>query len=51
MGGGGEAFREAGYAFPKPLIKIVGRPMLLHLLDNLQLRCCRLALARLRASS
>ena len=42
MGGGGEAFREAGYAFPKPLIKIVGRPMLLHLLDNLQLRCCRL---------
>ena len=38
MGGGGEAFREAGYAFPKPLIKIVGRPMLLHLLDNLQTR-------------
>ena len=38
MGGGGEAFREAGYTFPKPLIKIVGRPMLLHLLDNLQTR-------------
>ena len=28
----------AGYSSPKPLIKIVGRPMLLHLLDNLQLR-------------
>mmetsp|Transcript_36127 Transcript_36127/g.84397 ORF Transcript_36127/g.84397 Transcript_36127/m.84397 type:complete len:805 (-) Transcript_36127:85-2499(-) len=38
MGGRGESFREAGYAFPKPLIKIAGRPMLLHLLDNLQLR-------------
>jgi len=38
MGGGGEAFRDAGYTFPKPLIKIVGRPMLLHLLDNLQTR-------------
>ena len=38
MGGRGEVFREAGYVFPKPLIKIAGRPMLFHMLDNLQLR-------------
>ena len=38
MGGSSEAFREAGYAAPKPMIKIVGRPMLQHLIDNLQLR-------------
>ena len=38
MGGSSQAFAEAGYSSPKPLIKIVGRPMLLHLLDNLQLR-------------
>ena len=38
MGGQSEAFRLAGYSAPKPMIKIVGRPMLLHLLDNLQLR-------------
>lgn len=38
MGGSAEAFREAGYVFPKPLIKIAGRPMLMHLLDNLRLR-------------
>jgi len=38
LGGSGETFREAGYVFPKPLIKIAGRPMLLHLLDNLKLR-------------
>eukprot|EP00965_Chrysotila_dentata_P037436 1245460-Pleurochrysis_carterae.AAC.3 len=38
MGGRGEAFREAGYSLPKPLIRIAGRPMLCHLLDNLKLR-------------
>jgi len=38
MGGGGGAFAEAGYSVPKPLIKIVGRAMLLHLLDSLKLR-------------
>ena len=38
MGGGGGAFAEAGYQVPKPLIKIVGRAMLLHLLDSLKLR-------------
>ena len=38
MGGSDEAFRACGYSAPKPMIKIVGRPMLLHLLDTLQLR-------------
>ena len=38
MGGSGEAFREAGYTAPKPMIKIAGRPMLLHILDQLRLR-------------
>ena len=38
MGGRSDAFRDAGYAFPKPLIKIAGRPMMLHLIDSLQLR-------------
>jgi len=38
MGGEGEAFRAAGYTAPKPMIKIAGRPMLLHLLDQLKLR-------------
>jgi dTDP-glucose pyrophosphorylase len=38
MGGSGEAFRAAGYTQPKPMIKIAGRPLLLHLLDTLRLR-------------
>ena len=38
MGGSGEAFRVAGYTAPKPMIKIAGRPLLLHLLDSLHLR-------------
>ena len=38
MGGSGEAFREAGYTAPKPVIKVAGRPLLLHLLDSLRLR-------------
>ncbi len=39
MGGAfSEAFRAAGYSAPKPMIKIAGRPMLLHLLDQLKLR-------------
>ena len=38
MGGSNEAFRTAGYTAPKPMIKIAGRPMLLHLLDQLRLR-------------
>ena len=38
MGGSNEAFRTAGYTAPKSMIKIAGRPMLLHLLDQLRLR-------------
>ena len=38
MGGSGNAFRAAGYTAPKPMIKIAGRPLLLHLLDSLRLR-------------
>ncbi|CAF4435039.1 unnamed protein product, partial [Adineta steineri] len=35
MGGIGHRFSQQNYRFPKPLIKIVGRPMLFWLLDNL----------------
>lgn len=37
MGGLGSRFSEHGYRFPKPLINIVGRPMLIWLLDNLNI--------------
>lgn len=37
MAGHGTRFVTAGYQQPKPLISILGRPMLIHLLDNLQL--------------
>ncbi|CAF1162552.1 unnamed protein product [Adineta steineri] len=35
MGGIGHRFSKENYRFPKPLINIVGRPMLFWLLDNL----------------
>jgi capsule biosynthesis phosphatase len=35
MGGIGHRFSQENYRFPKPLIKIVGRPMLFWLLDHL----------------
>jgi len=35
MGGVGIRFAKNGYRFPKPLINIVGRPMLFWLIDNL----------------
>ncbi|CAF4216443.1 unnamed protein product, partial [Adineta steineri] len=35
MGGIGHRFSQQNYRFPKPLIKIVGRPILFWLLDNL----------------
>ena len=39
MGGlGRNDFTEAGYTQPKPMIPVVGRPMLFWLLDNLDLR-------------
>lgn len=37
MGGIGSRFQKEGYRFPKPLIKIVGRPMLCWLVENLKL--------------
>ncbi|CAE8582461.1 unnamed protein product [Polarella glacialis] len=37
MGGLGGAFAEAGFRMPKPLVNVVGRPVLLWLLDNLSL--------------
>jgi capsule biosynthesis phosphatase len=37
MGGIGERFARVGYRFPKPLVNIVGRPMIFWLLDNLVL--------------
>jgi len=36
MGGVGSRFQREGYRFPKPLIKIVGRPMLCWLVDRLE---------------
>jgi len=38
MGGIGHRFSKENYRFPKPLIKIVGRPMLFWLLDNLDVK-------------
>lgn len=37
MGGIGSRFAKNGYRHPKPLINIVGRPMILWLIDNLKL--------------
>ncbi|CAK9073303.1 unnamed protein product [Durusdinium trenchii] len=35
MGGSGSEFAEAGFRMPKPLVNIVGRPVLLWVLDHL----------------
>ena len=37
MNGLGNRFRDEGYHLPKPLINVLGKPMLFWLLDNLQL--------------
>ena len=37
MGGIGSRFQKEGYRFPKPLIKIVGRPMLCWLVERLSI--------------
>ncbi|KUJ08724.1 nucleotide-diphospho-sugar transferase [Mollisia scopiformis] len=37
IGGIGSRFSKEGYRYPKPLINIVGRPMILRLIDNLSL--------------
>jgi UDP-N-acetylglucosamine pyrophosphorylase len=38
MGGIGSRFAKSGYRYPKPMINIVGRPMLFWLIDNLKLQ-------------
>ncbi|CAE7511830.1 unnamed protein product [Symbiodinium pilosum] len=38
MGGLGTEFAEAGFRMPKPLVNVVGRPVLLWVLDHLSLR-------------
>lgn len=38
IGGVGSRFAKHGYRYPKPLINIVGRPMLLWLLESLSLQ-------------
>ena len=38
IGGIGSRFAKQGYRYPKPLINIVGRPMLMWLIDNLSLQ-------------
>ena len=38
MGGLGQRFSRSGYRFPKPIVKILGRPMIYWLLDRLSLQ-------------
>jgi NDP-sugar pyrophosphorylase family protein len=38
IGGTGERFKEDGYNSPKPLIKVLGKHMLQHVLDCLNLK-------------
>ena len=33
MSGFGERFRRAGYALPKPLIEVDGKPIIAHIID------------------
>lgn len=35
MAGSSEAFREAGYLYPKPLVEMAGKPILQHLVESL----------------
>lgn len=35
MAGSSEAFREAGYSFPKPLVEIDGKPLVQHVIEHL----------------
>ena len=37
MAGEGKRFKEAGYTFPKPLIEIGNKPMIQHVIENLNL--------------
>jgi dTDP-glucose pyrophosphorylase len=37
MAGAGSRFKEAGYKTPKPFINVAGKPMIVHVLENLNL--------------
>jgi len=36
LGGIGKRFQDEGYTKPKPLINVIGKPMIFHVLDNLR---------------
>ena len=38
IGGIGQRFKDAGYQYPKPLINVLGKPMIYHVLKNLKLK-------------
>ena len=38
MAGAGSRFEKAGYAFPKPLIEVNGKPMIQVVVDNLNIK-------------
>lgn len=38
LGGLGQRFKDDGYSNPKPLINILGKPMIFHVIDNLTLK-------------
>jgi mannose-1-phosphate guanylyltransferase len=50
VGGGGTRLRPLTYAVPKPLIPVVNRPLILHLLDNLRRHGVRHAVLAASAS-
>ena len=37
MAGAGSRFAKAGYKKPKPFIDVLGKPMICHVLDNLNM--------------
>ena len=38
MAGAGSRFAKAGYLKPKPFIDVLGKPMICHVLDNLNIK-------------
>ena len=44
MAGAGSRFAQAGYKKPKPFIDVLGRPMICHVLDNLNMPDARFIL-------
>jgi dTDP-glucose pyrophosphorylase len=44
MAGEGSRFVKAGYKTPKPFIEVLGKPMILHVLDNLNINGARFIL-------